>query len=376
MFLRNYFCKGMRKLGIIASSVLLGMICCLNVCFAQEVVAVAGSLQPSSTLERILGFNERSKTFSNKRNERSQIIRSIEILKSEAAENNNRIAKIDEDQAKGQAISARSQTSDDVVLDLNEKIRKAQYDLENTQVEMERYKSQLEAELSALAKNAETSLLSADDLAQKRKLEVRIQYLPQEAEMQIKKAQFELKNLEARKQEFSEFQKNEKEYYDKLISDDIKRRQSLTDERNTLVQKGIIIKENIRKLEDRQDVLNNEINDLIDIGDAESSFRLSISTMFAFLVFVVIIGFFLIIRKKDNVVFEIFSKDSGIQFITLFSIVIAIILFGITGVLEGKELAALLAGLSGYILGRGANVPTASNRGAQATPAPAPTPGS
>ncbi|CAN7464690.1 hypothetical protein [Neorhizobium sp. LjRoot104] len=348
----------------------------MNVCLAQEAVPVAGSLQSSSTLERILGFNERSKTFSSKRNERSQIIRSIEILKSEVAENNNRIAKIDEEQAKSQVISARSQTSDDVVLDLNEKIRKAQYDLENTQVEMERYKSQLEAELNALVKNAETSLLSADDLTQKRKLEVRIQYLPQEAEMQIKKAQFELKNLEARKQEFSEYQKKEKEYYDKLISDDIKQRQSLSEERNTLVQKGINFKDNIRKLEDRQDVLNNEINDLIDIGDAESSFRLSISTMFAFLVFVVIIGFFLIIRKKDNVVFEIFSKDSGIQFITLFSIVIAIILFGITGVLEGKELAALLAGLSGYILGRGANVPTAPNGGAQPAPAsiPAPTP--
>jgi hypothetical protein len=41
------------------------------------------------------------------------------------------------------------------------------------------------------------------------------------------------------------------------------------------------------------------------------------------------------------------------QFITIFSLVIAIILFGITGILESKELSALLVGLSGFILGRG-----------------------
>jgi hypothetical protein len=37
----------------------------------------------------------------------------------------------------------------------------------------------------------------------------------------------------------------------------------------------------------------------------------------------------------------------------LFFLVIAIILFGILRILEGKELSALLGGLSGYILGRG-----------------------
>jgi hypothetical protein len=48
---------------------------------------------------------------------------------------------------------------------------------------------------------------------------------------------------------------------------------------------------------------------------------------------------------------EIFAGQAGIQFVTLFSFVIAIILFGIIDILEGKELAALLGGLSGYILG-------------------------
>lgn len=49
---------------------------------------------------------------------------------------------------------------------------------------------------------------------------------------------------------------------------------------------------------------------------------------------------------------QIFAGQAGIQFVTLFSLVIAIILFGIITILEGKELAALLGGLSGYILGR------------------------
>jgi hypothetical protein len=43
-----------------------------------------------------------------------------------------------------------------------------------------------------------------------------------------------------------------------------------------------------------------------------------------------------------------------LQFITLFSLIIAIILFGLTDVLQGRELAALPGGISGYILGRSA----------------------
>jgi hypothetical protein len=38
--------------------------------------------------------------------------------------------------------------------------------------------------------------------------------------------------------------------------------------------------------------------------------------------------------------------------VTLFSIIIAIILFGLTGILEGKELSALLGSIAGYILGK------------------------
>jgi hypothetical protein len=78
----------------------------------------------------------------------------------------------------------------------------------------------------------------------------------------------------------------------------------------------------------------------------------SCSTIFAILIGVVIGGFFLMAWIDDTVRRAIFSGQTGLRFVTLFSIVIAIILFGITGILQDKELAALLGRLSGYILGR------------------------
>jgi hypothetical protein len=84
----------------------------------------------------------------------------------------------------------------------------------------------------------------------------------------------------------------------------------------------------------------------------EESFRKTMSEVFAGLIAAVIAGFFVIALRDERIRQAIFSGETGIQFLTLFSLVIAIILFGITRVLEGKELSALLGGLSGYILGR------------------------
>jgi hypothetical protein len=66
-----------------------------------------------------------------------------------------------------------------------------------------------------------------------------------------------------------------------------------------------------------------------------------------------VIGSFFLITYKTGIGGQILAGDSGIQFVTLFALIIAIILFGVLKILEGKELAALLGGLSGYILGRG-----------------------
>lgn len=84
----------------------------------------------------------------------------------------------------------------------------------------------------------------------------------------------------------------------------------------------------------------------------EQEFKRTMSIVFASLIAVVIVGFFVIAFRDERIRAAIFSGEAGIQFLTLFSLVIAIILFGITQILEGKELAALLGGLSGYILGR------------------------
>ncbi|MBW2739630.1 MAG: hypothetical protein JRE64_12460 [Deltaproteobacteria bacterium] len=85
---------------------------------------------------------------------------------------------------------------------------------------------------------------------------------------------------------------------------------------------------------------------------AQNEFKLWVTFAFTSLVGLVILGFFIISAIDENVRRAIFSSQSGIQFITLFSLVIAIILFGITDTLGGKELSALLGGISGYILGR------------------------
>lgn len=100
---------------------------------------------------------------------------------------------------------------------------------------------------------------------------------------------------------------------------------------------------------------------LLSQSEAENTFKSRMSTTFAALVGAVIIGFFVVALMDAGVRTSIFSHESGIQFITLFSLVIAIILFGIIGILEGKELAALLGGLSGYILGRGATARTTAS---------------
>lgn len=104
-----------------------------------------------------------------------------------------------------------------------------------------------------------------------------------------------------------------------------------------------------------------EVQDKIaNMLSPEQAFKRTMSITFAMLIGIVIIGFFVIAWLDENIRRAIFSGQAGIQFLTLFSLVIAIILFGITGILEGKELAALLGGLSGYILGR---VTTVSNGG-------------
>ena len=97
--------------------------------------------------------------------------------------------------------------------------------------------------------------------------------------------------------------------------------------------------------------LDETIGELIASDDAESFFRLEMGIGFLILVTLLIVCFFLFASRSGSMR-EILRNDRGLQFITLFSLVIAITMFGLLNILEGKELSALLGGLSGYILGR------------------------
>ena len=119
----------------------------------------------------------------------------------------------------------------------------------------------------------------------------------------------------------------------------------------------------------RKDKIEKKLSRLIDIERPKQDFKKELSYIFAGLIGLMILGFFVIAFRDKIVRREIFHGQAGIQFITLFSVVIAIILFGILDILEGKELAALLGGLSGYILGR---VTTPSTAAEPKTPVSSP----
>jgi hypothetical protein len=108
----------------------------------------------------------------------------------------------------------------------------------------------------------------------------------------------------------------------------------------------------ILKKTDQLSSVGTKVTELNNTSYVSQNFKKQISWSFALLVAIVIIGFFIIAFKDDEIRKTIFSGDAGLQFITIFSIIIAIILFGITGVLGGKEISALIGGISGYILGR------------------------
>jgi len=76
-------------------------------------------------------------------------------------------------------------------------------------------------------------------------------------------------------------------------------------------------------------------------SDSEGYFRLWMGGGFLVLVLVLIVCFF-VVGSRSGSMREIFTNDRGLQFVTLFSLVIAITMFGLLNILEGKELSALL----------------------------------
>jgi hypothetical protein len=104
-------------------------------------------------------------------------------------------------------------------------------------------------------------------------------------------------------------------------------------------------------LSDHLDEIDSKIVSLLSIEGERAEFKRTTSAIFAMLIAGVIVGFF-VVTLVTRTAAEIFKRQSGLQFITLFSLVISIVLFGVLGILEGRELAALLGAISGYVLGR------------------------
>lgn len=121
-----------------------------------------------------------------------------------------------------------------------------------------------------------------------------------------------------------------------------------------------------QQLDDAEKELNSVQRSILKITTPEQSFKATISIYSAGLIGCVILGFFVTALYDPKVRQSVFSGQAGIQFLALFSIIIAIILFGITGILGGNELAALLGSISGYILGK-VSTPGATNGGVMQT---------
>ena len=193
-------------------------------------------------------------------------------------------------------------------------------------------------------------------IAQIQELRERVAALPSEIDDALSKATIEKKTAELADLEAKPIKKPEEQIrLDQLKIILARSERSKEDLEEALKAKG-------DELETKERLLECVQQRIASIWTPEQSFKLWMSLVGAALIFLVITGFFVLSFRDEHIRRAIFSGQTGIQFLTLFSIVIAIILFGITGVLQDKELAALLGGLSGYILGRYSN-PTESNGG-------------
>lgn len=156
---------------------------------------------------------------------------------------------------------------------------------------------------------------------------------------------------------------SEEEYLSRQTIEQLRNSKSDTEQRlkdiSERQQRLVLNKEEQRKKRDELELkqarlieLEDRISVALSTGSLQYIYRTIISLIFAAIVAFLVLQFFRIVQQNDDVKKSIFTGDTGIQFITLFSIVIAVILFGILEILGANELSALLGGLSGYILGK------------------------
>jgi hypothetical protein len=145
------------------------------------------------------------------------------------------------------------------------------------------------------------------------------------------------------------------EYVETELLPAIKKRFSEASERDSLNEIAYKqIQKNIGALQQDIFLAEQAIYASLSPEFREQDFRIWISLTFSGLIAVLLLAFFAIIFKRSDVsLSKLLLSSSGLQFITVFILIIAIILFGILNVLGGSELAAILSGISGYILGKG-----------------------
>jgi hypothetical protein len=143
------------------------------------------------------------------------------------------------------------------------------------------------------------------------------------------------------------FYKVKKEQYNKFVSVLSTINHSMFNQCNIIIQQNI---DNINDDINNAEALMNELTiKEIKIWNFKSNITLIVGILLALILVCFFIGVF---HNADNSVKQKLIGETGLQFITIFVIIIAVILFGVMEILKGSELAAILSAIAGYILGK------------------------
>lgn len=129
-----------------------------------------------------------------------------------------------------------------------------------------------------------------------------------------------------------------------------------------LISKKTILSASADNVNKDRDIATKAIQGIYNVEKGNQDYKAKISLYYAVIIFaLILISFLFLFKKSSPEIGNDFLNGNGLQFIALFAIIISTILFGILGILEGKELAAILSGIAGFILGKGLNVSLTKN---------------
>lgn len=118
-------------------------------------------------------------------------------------------------------------------------------------------------------------------------------------------------------------------------------------------QKALALNKSIINVKKDIAACEESIDTVLDPAADKQSFRSTVTIVFGTLVFILMLLFFGIIyfkRVDDNYKNGLLNPH-GLQFITLFIIIITILLFGILEIAKGSELIPIISSIAGFVLG-------------------------